>query len=81
MLIELDAAHSSTRDGDGLNKPDSLSSFNTVALTSFLYSSLLVVVLVVVHKSCFNQIVTIQLFLLLSCTQKFVDLCETCNIV
>ena len=58
-----------------------LSSFDTVALTLFLYSSLLVVVLVVIHKSCFNQIVTIQLFLLFSCTQKFVDLCETYNVV
>ena len=38
-----------------------LSSFDTAALTSFLHSSLLVVVLVVIHKlkSCFNQIVTI----------------------
>ena len=57
-----------------------LSLFDTVALTSFLYSSLLVVVLVVVQNLCFNQIVTIQLFLLLSCTWKFADLCETCNI-
>ena len=58
-----------------------LSSFDTVALTSFLYSSMLVLVLVVIHKLCFNQIVKIQLFLLLSCTQKFVHLCETCNVV
>ena len=44
-----------------------LSSFDTVDLTSFLYSSLLVVVLVVIHKLCFNQIVLTSLMYLEIC--------------
>ena len=55
--------------------------FDTVALTLLLNSSLLVVIIVSYMNHAFNQTVTIRLFLLFSCTRKFVDLCDTCNVV
>ena len=55
-------------------------SLDTVILT-LLFNSLLLVVVVVSHMNCaFNQTVKSD-YSYFSCTQKFVDLCDTCNVV